>query len=80
MIAKPPFKLTFLISVLMGACMAFLMSAILTLLTTGYDSGYFARWMDAFGLSIVVAVPLAVIVAPFVERLALWILVKMKAL
>lgn len=53
-----------LFAVVMSLYMSSLMSGIITLVNTGFDGGYFLRWLLAFCVSWGVALPLALFGAP----------------
>jgi hypothetical protein len=54
--------------VLMAGVMSFVMSFVMTLANTRLDSGFWDRWLRAFVLGYVVALPTAMVVVPLVRR------------
>ncbi|MBL8764219.1 MAG: DUF2798 domain-containing protein [Phycisphaerae bacterium] len=55
---------------LMCVCMSASMSLAMTLLNSGLSSGFLWRWGRAFGISTLVAVPVALLIAPPLRKLA----------
>lgn len=65
---KKYFHLVF--SIIMGAIMVLLMTFVITLVNIGFASDFFARWMKAFAVAYVVAVPVIYFLAPMAKKLA----------
>lgn len=63
----------YLIGAMMAVTMGFLMSGVVTFINLGLTHDFLGRWMHAFLRSVVVALPLALIVAPpiksFVDKI-----------
>mgnify|MGYP000376099584 CR=1 FL=1 len=65
---KRYFHLVF--SVIMGAMMVLLMTFVITLVNVGLASDFVARWMRAFAIAYVVAIPVIYFLAPLAKKLA----------
>ncbi len=52
-----------------GTFMSFIMSAIITAANTGLNDGFFGRWMQAFFIAWLCAVPLAIAAQFFMPKL-----------
>jgi hypothetical protein len=65
---KQYFHLVF--SLIMGAIMVLLMTFVITLVNVGMASDFFFRWMKAFAVAYVVAVPVIYFLAPMAKKLA----------
>lgn len=55
----------------MAVTMSFLMSGVITALNVGLPPDFLARWMRAWGLAFVVALPVILTVAPIARHLTL---------
>jgi predicted membrane channel-forming protein YqfA (hemolysin III family) len=64
---KQRFHLIF--SLLMGAMMVFLMTFVITLVNVGLPPDFVSRWLRAFLVAYVVAVPVIYFLAPVARRL-----------
>jgi len=53
----------------MSLIMSFAMSLTLTLVNLGLISEFFEKWIRAFGISFVVALPTSLIVVPLAKRI-----------
>jgi hypothetical protein len=65
---SPYFHLVF--SIVMGAIMVLVMTFVITLANVGMATDFFARWMKAYAVAYVVAVPVIYFLAPFARRVA----------
>ncbi len=65
---KKYFHLVF--SIIMGAIMVLLMTFVITFVNIGFASDFFVRWMKAFAVAYVVAVPVIYFLAPIAKKLA----------
>jgi len=65
---KSYFHLVF--SLVMGAIMVFLMTFVITLVNIGMASDFIFRWMKAFAVAYVVAVPVIYFLAPLAKKIA----------
>lgn len=63
-------KLRLLTGLLMGTFMSLVMSGFVTWINTGMDAGFPARWLRAFGLAWLIAVPLATVLGPLARKWA----------
>jgi len=52
----------------MAFVMGFFMSFFLTWINTGLDNGFVGRWSTAFGLGILIAFPISMLIAPMAAR------------
>ncbi|MFN7056404.1 DUF2798 domain-containing protein [Hyphomonas sp.] len=57
--------------IVMAITMSFLMSGVITTLNVGLPPDFLARWMRAWGLAFMVALPVILTVAPLARRLTL---------
>ena len=57
-------------SLIMGAIMVFLMTFVITLVNVGMVNDFFFRWMKAFAVAYVIAVPVIYFLAPMARKLA----------
>ena len=64
---KSRFHLVF--SIVMAAIMVFLMTFVITLVNVGWVPDFPARWMRAFAVAYVVAVPVIYFLAPLARKL-----------
>ncbi len=67
--ATPHPRQGLLFAFLMSLYMACIMSGILTLINTGFDQGYWYRWLHAFLIAWACAFPLVLLGAPVVRKL-----------
>ncbi len=65
---KPYFHLVF--SLIMGFLMVLLMTLVITLVNVGLASDFLFRWMKAFAVAYVVAVPVIYFLAPVAKKFA----------
>lgn len=65
---KNYFQLVF--SLVMGAMMVFLMTFVITLVNLGLASDFLVRWIKAFAVAYVVAVPVIYFLAPLAKKIA----------
>lgn len=65
---KNYFHLVF--SLIMGAIMVLLMTFVITLVNVGMANDFLFRWMKAFAVAYVVAVPVIYFLAPMAKKLA----------
>lgn len=49
--------------------MSFFMSGVMTLVNTGFDTGFFLRWIGSFSIGYVVAYPAALLAMPIARRI-----------
>ena len=68
MISKQYFQLVFV--TIMALLMSAFMSAAMTLVNTGLAAEFFRHWLKAFSISCLVAIPVALVVAPKARLLA----------
>ena len=58
-----------LVSTLMAIAMSFVMSLVLTTVRLGFAPNLVSAWLTSFAISVVVAIPTAILVAPRAQRL-----------
>jgi len=49
-------------------CMSGMMSFVLTIINQGVDADFVSKWLKSFGISFVVAVPIAAFVVPRMQK------------
>lgn len=59
----------YIFATIMSVAMGFFMSFFLTWINTGLAGGFFIRWMKSFGIGVLVAFPISLIVAPVAQRI-----------
>jgi hypothetical protein len=58
-----------LFALLMSISLSGLMAFVITAINTGFDTGFFARWLRSYALAWSMAFPLVTVAAPRVRRL-----------
>jgi hypothetical protein len=59
----------FLFASIMAVAMGFMMSLFVTLVNTGLTSRFSLMWMRAIAVSVAIALPTSMLVAPFAQKL-----------
>ena len=65
----PASKQQLIFSVFTAGMMAFVMTFFITLINLGFAPDFFLRWMKAYGVAFVLAVPAIYLIAPIARRL-----------
>lgn len=65
----PASKQQLVFSIFTAGMMAFVMTFFITFINLGFAPDFFARWMRAYGVAFVIAVPAIYLIAPIARRL-----------
>ena len=58
----------FLFAAIMAVSMGFMMSLFVTLMNKGFTDGFLLWWMRSFGVSVAIAFPTSMIIAPVAQK------------
>lgn len=59
----------YIFATIMAVAMGFFMSFFLTWINTGLAVRFFIQWMNSFGIGVLVAFPISLILAPIAQRI-----------
>ena len=59
----------FLFAAIMAVSMGFMMSLFITLVNKGLGDGFLLWWIRSFGVSVVIAFPTSMIIAPIAQKI-----------
>ena len=65
----PPSRFQFVFSLFMAGMMAFVMTFFITLINIGFTPDFFARWLTAYVIAFLIAVPAIYVIAPIARKL-----------